>query len=62
MSELLEALAPNPLIAILRAPDAAAFAPVTETLYAAGIPVCGVHADHVRGDRGHAEGAGLDAR
>ena len=36
MSELLEALAPNPLIAILRAPDAASFAPVTETLYAAG--------------------------
>ena len=36
MSELLEALAPNPLIAILRAPDANAFGPVTETLYKAG--------------------------
>jgi 2-dehydro-3-deoxyphosphogluconate aldolase/(4S)-4-hydroxy-2-oxoglutarate aldolase len=36
VSELLEALAPNPLIAILRAPDAAAFAPATETLYRAG--------------------------
>ncbi len=36
MSELLEALAPNPLIAILRAPDADAFGPVTETLYKAG--------------------------
>ncbi len=36
MSEVLEALAPTPLIAILRAPDADAFGPVTETLYKAG--------------------------
>ena len=36
MSGILEALAPNPLVAILRAPDAGAFGPVTETLYKAG--------------------------
>jgi 2-dehydro-3-deoxyphosphogluconate aldolase/(4S)-4-hydroxy-2-oxoglutarate aldolase len=36
VSELLEALARNPLIAILRAPDADAFAAVTETLYKSG--------------------------
>ena len=36
MIGILEALAPNPLIAILRAPDADAFGPVTETLYKAG--------------------------
>jgi 2-dehydro-3-deoxyphosphogluconate aldolase/(4S)-4-hydroxy-2-oxoglutarate aldolase len=36
MSAVLEALAPNPLIAILRAPDAAAFVPATEKLYQAG--------------------------
>jgi 2-dehydro-3-deoxyphosphogluconate aldolase / (4S)-4-hydroxy-2-oxoglutarate aldolase len=36
MSELLEVLAPNPLIAILRAANADAFRPVTEVLYEAG--------------------------
>jgi 2-dehydro-3-deoxyphosphogluconate aldolase/(4S)-4-hydroxy-2-oxoglutarate aldolase len=36
VSELLEVLAPNPLIAILRAPNAEAFAPATEVLYKAG--------------------------
>ncbi|MET0695472.1 MAG: bifunctional 4-hydroxy-2-oxoglutarate aldolase/2-dehydro-3-deoxy-phosphogluconate aldolase [Propionibacteriaceae bacterium] len=36
MSDLLELLAPHPLIAILRAPDAAAFLPVSEVLYKAG--------------------------
>lgn len=35
-SRRLEALAPNPLIAILRAPNADAFGPATETLYKAG--------------------------
>jgi 2-dehydro-3-deoxyphosphogluconate aldolase/(4S)-4-hydroxy-2-oxoglutarate aldolase len=34
--DVLGALAPNPLIAILRAPDAQAFGAVTEVLYAAG--------------------------
>jgi 2-dehydro-3-deoxyphosphogluconate aldolase/(4S)-4-hydroxy-2-oxoglutarate aldolase len=36
MTDVLEALAPNPLIAILRAPDAAAFVPAAEALYRAG--------------------------
>jgi 2-dehydro-3-deoxyphosphogluconate aldolase/(4S)-4-hydroxy-2-oxoglutarate aldolase len=36
VSELLEVLAPTPVIAILRAPTADAFGPATETLYKAG--------------------------
>jgi 2-dehydro-3-deoxyphosphogluconate aldolase/(4S)-4-hydroxy-2-oxoglutarate aldolase len=36
MTDLLELLAPHPLIAILRAPDAAAFVGVSEVLYQAG--------------------------
>ncbi|HET9874077.1 MAG TPA: bifunctional 4-hydroxy-2-oxoglutarate aldolase/2-dehydro-3-deoxy-phosphogluconate aldolase [Propionibacteriaceae bacterium] len=36
MSDLLKTLAPNPLIAILRAPDADVFAAATQTLYEAG--------------------------
>jgi 2-dehydro-3-deoxyphosphogluconate aldolase / (4S)-4-hydroxy-2-oxoglutarate aldolase len=36
MSDLLKTLAPNPLIAILRAPDADRFAAATETLYGVG--------------------------
>ncbi len=36
MNDVLEALAPNPVIAILRAPNADAFVPVSEILYKAG--------------------------
>ncbi len=36
MTDLLEVLAPNPVIGILRAPDAAQFVPATKVMYEAG--------------------------